>query len=69
MALFILLVGLPITRAQEDIDAALIPLLHQAGFTGNIQATLASRLGRNIDPRLANLGRLLCFDDVSTFVG
>jgi cytochrome c peroxidase len=36
--------------------------LHQAGFTGRIESTLEQRLGRPLNPELANLGRLLWFD-------
>ena len=54
--------------ASDDsgLDDALAAVLSQAGFTGNIQQIfeqrLAANLGRPIDPKLANLGRLLWFD-------
>lgn len=48
------------------LDSDLAAVLSAAGFTGNIQQTfqqrLAANLGRPIDPKLANLGRLLWFD-------
>ncbi len=44
------------------IDEKLRKLLREAGFTGRVQATLEERLQRKIDPRMANLGRLLFFD-------
>jgi len=47
------------------LDEELSKLLHDAGFTGNIQRSLESRLGRKIDPELANLGRLLFFDTIT----
>jgi len=37
-------------------------VLSRAGFTGTVGAPIEQRLGRPIDPRLANLGRLLWFD-------
>src|SRR5688572_23653440 len=50
--------------AAADIDAELAAVLRRAGFTGAIEATLTTRLGRPVDPRLANLGRLLFFDKI-----
>ncbi len=52
-------------RADDDhsnIDAQLQAALKQAGFTGKIQSTLVPRLGRPLNPKLADLGRLLFFD-------
>ncbi|MBI3415383.1 MAG: hypothetical protein HY043_08695 [Verrucomicrobia bacterium] len=46
----------------EDIDALLKRALRQAGFTGRIELSLESKLGRSLDPQLAELGRLLFFD-------
>jgi cytochrome c peroxidase len=60
-------------RAQEsrddgdddpDLDRALLDVLARAGFTGRIEATLEARLGRPVDPALAELGRLLFFDKI-----
>ncbi len=48
-----------------DLDDQLRVTLQQAGFTGRIESTLAARLGRPIDARLAELGRLLFFDTVT----
>lgn len=48
-----------------DLDDQLRVILQQAGFTGRIESTLAARLGRPIDTRLAELGRLLFFDTVT----
>jgi cytochrome c peroxidase len=46
------------------LDRALYRVLRNAGFTGQIEATLEGRLGRPLDPALADLGRLLFFDKV-----
>ncbi len=48
--------------ASGSVDKQLHAALEQAGFTGKIQSTLVPRLGRPIDTRLADLGRLLFFD-------
>jgi cytochrome c peroxidase len=47
-----------------DLDEQLRTVLQQAGFTGKIESTLTTRLGRPIDARLAELGRLLFFDTI-----
>src|SRR3954454_13439954 len=49
------------SRADE-LDNRLTAALSSIGFTGTMGASLPTRLGRAIDPRLANLGRLLFFD-------
>ena len=52
--------------SDKDLDVQLAATLNAAGFTGNIEAAFRTRiqtvLGRPIDPKLANLGRLLWFD-------
>ena len=45
-----------------QLDGALKSVLQRHGFTGRIESTLESRLGRPIDRGLADLGRLLFFD-------
>lgn len=54
--------------AQNDpatqLDRELIAALTGAGFTGRIESTLEARLGRRVDPALADLGRLLFFDKI-----
>ena len=40
------------------------PRLRQNDFTGRVESTLPGRLGRRIEDDLANLGRLLWFDNV-----
>ena len=52
---------------EEDRDAKLEELLRQAGFTGRIEQTLETRLGRPIDPKLKDLGRLVFFDKGSEY--
>ena len=49
---------------SSDVDVALRSLLAEHGFTGRIASTLEARLGRRIDPQLADLGRLLFFDPI-----
>jgi cytochrome c peroxidase len=50
-------------RAHDRaLDVKLSRVLEEAGFTGEIESTLERRLGRPINPKLANLGRLLWFD-------
>src|SRR5438477_6132575 len=48
----------------EDLDGQLAAALKAAGFTGTAGSSLQARLGRPIDPKLANLGRLLFFDKI-----
>ena len=48
-----------------DVDHDLTLTLQQQGFTGNIESTLERRLGRPLDRRLADLGRLLWFDTIT----
>jgi cytochrome c peroxidase len=47
---------------HRSLDAELARVLERAGFTGAIESTLERRLGRPINRKLANLGRLLWFD-------
>ena len=39
-------------------------MLKQLGFTGRIEPTLEQRLGRKVDPKLADLGRNLFHDPI-----
>jgi cytochrome c peroxidase len=43
--------------------------LEREGFTGRMESTLPRRLGRRVDVKLANLGRLLWFDTVTGLNG
>ena len=49
---------------HDSLDQELSARLGQLGFTGRIEATLEQRLGRHLDQRRANLGRLLWFDTI-----
>jgi cytochrome c peroxidase len=49
----------------DPLDTQLAATLAQQGFTGSVEQHLESRLGRKLDPKLADLGRLLFFDRVS----
>jgi cytochrome c peroxidase len=53
-------------RPASPLDGELAAALSAAGFTGTIQQTYQARieatLGRPIDPRLAEIGRMLWFD-------
>jgi cytochrome c peroxidase len=46
------------------LDRTLSRVLRDAGFTGKVESTLEARLGRPIDPAMADLGRLLFFDKI-----
>ena len=62
----LLVFGLPASgqadKNQRDLDRRLRNVLRVAGFTGHVQSSVELRLGRKLNPRLANLGRLLFFD-------
>ena len=49
---------------RDDLDAQLRAALRDAGFTGRIESTLTARLGRPLDPKKVDLGRLLFFDKI-----
>ncbi|WP_437926014.1 cytochrome c peroxidase [Sorangium sp. So ce291] len=52
-------------RAKASlIDDRLAATLARHGFTGEIESTLESRLGRKVDKKLAKLGRELFFDSI-----
>ena len=61
----------PTVHASQDQDEEdwwndrLEVLLKQAGFTGKMEQTLETRLGRPINKQLKNLGRLLFFDNIN----
>ncbi|HKW64722.1 MAG TPA: cytochrome c peroxidase [Candidatus Acidoferrum sp.] len=56
------------SQGDSHLDSQLADVLSAAGFTGNIEQTFHNRLeanlGRPIDQKLANLGRLLWFDKI-----
>lgn len=57
-----------VVHADDDggasLNTKLARVLRQHDFTGRIEASLPDRLGRRINDDLANLGRLLWFDNV-----
>jgi cytochrome c peroxidase len=52
------------TSYAQDLDGQLAAMLAAAGFTGAAGSSIQSRLGRPIDSKLADLGRLLFFDKI-----
>ena len=48
--------------AAENLDGQVRAALRTAGFTGTIQAQFLPALGRALNPKLVDLGRLLWFD-------
>src|SRR5262245_27436310 len=58
--------ALPIsaTKVPAEVDATLRAELTALGFTGRIAEQLEARLGRRIDPQLADIGRKLWFDPI-----
>jgi cytochrome c peroxidase len=63
-------IALDIQSAQAEgddtsrLDQSLSRVLRDAGFTGKVEASLKTRLGRPINPKMAALGRLLFFDKI-----
>jgi cytochrome c peroxidase len=53
----------------SDTNAQLMARLQSAGFTGRVESTLPVRLGRQLDPPLANVGRALWFDTITGLNG
>ena len=51
--------------ADTSLDQQLETVLAQHGFTGAVESTLTTRLGRPLDRQLAETGRLLFFDTVT----
>ncbi len=55
----------PSANAGHDLlDQELTARLQQLGFTGKIESTLEQRLGRHLDNKRADLGRMLWFDTI-----
>ena len=54
---------------DESLDRQLRAELQREGFTGRIEQTLGKRIGRPLEPKLADLGRLLWFDTVTGLQG
>lgn len=55
----------PRAAGNDALDQDLSARLKEFGFTGSIEATLEQRLGRHLDNKRANLGRLLWFDTIT----
>lgn len=51
--------------AAAPLDKELKDVLADHGFTGQVEASLEQRLGRPVDPELADLGRLMWFDTIA----
>jgi cytochrome c peroxidase len=54
---------------DRPLDRLLTARLDELGFTGRIESTLSERLGRPLDKRLVELGRLLWFDTITGLHG
>ena len=50
--------------AEAALNVQLQAALRQAGFTGKVESTLESRLGRKLNPTLVEVGRNLYFDPI-----
>src|ERR1700692_4343552 len=54
-----------LARAEDhdnNLDQQLRQTLREAGFTGRVESTLEVRLGRSLNRKLVDLGRMLWFD-------
>jgi cytochrome c peroxidase len=56
--------GTDVLASGAELDRQLGIALRKAGFTGRIESSLLPRLGRPVNPQLADLGRQLFFDPV-----
>ncbi|WP_437810637.1 cytochrome-c peroxidase [Sorangium sp. So ce1078] len=59
-----LLLARPALANGSRVDERLEETLARHGFTGEIESTLESRLGRKLDKKLARLGRELFYDSI-----
>ncbi|WP_437966266.1 cytochrome c peroxidase [Sorangium sp. So ce260] len=59
-----LLLARPALAKGSHVDERLEETLARHGFTGEIESTLESRLGRKLDKKLARLGRELFYDSI-----
>ncbi len=62
--LALLVAGTAEAAPRSGLDAELRRTLADHGFTGTVGQSLERRLGRALDPALAELGRLLWFDKI-----
>lgn len=53
------------SAVQGNVDQELERVLARVGFTGNVESTLLTRLGRQLDPQRAEIGRMLWFDTIT----
>ena len=61
----LMIISQPSAKAGHDpLDQELTARLQQLGFTGKIESTLERRLGRHLDNKRAELGRMLWFDTI-----
>src|SRR6266481_9849522 len=61
----LMIISQPSAKAGHDpLDQELTARLQQLGFTGKIESTLEQRLGRHLDNKRADLGRMLWFDTI-----
>jgi cytochrome c peroxidase len=66
LAFVLLLVHGPALAApRSNLDATLRQALTDRGFTGTVGQSLEQRLGRALEPALADLGRVLWFDKIT----
>lgn len=65
MILGAMLIAPASSASSASLDAQLALALRQHGFTGRIESTLEKRLGRRLDQKLADIGRLLWFDTIT----
>ncbi len=56
-------------KSDSNLDRDLKRVLGNLGFTGRVEQTLETRLGRAVDPELADLGRNLFFDKILSLNG
>ena len=52
-------------HSDDGLNAQLAAVLAANRFTGKVQFSLEDRLGRDLNPKLADLGRLLWFDNAA----
>jgi len=55
----------PPSALVSEVDEQLAGILRRVGFTGRVESTLEQRLGRKVNRKLADLGRLLWFDTLT----
>lgn len=56
-------------QSSASLDEQLMAELRENGFTGNIESTFEQKLGRKVNKKLAEVGRLLFFDPILSLAG